>query len=559
MLLELYIENFVLIDQLTIPFEKGLNILTGETGAGKSILLGALDLILGGKFNKDLIKNIHEKSTIQGTFEINDDCTKLLAEHGIDAEDGLIMISRDMHHSGRSVLRANGRMVPRSIISSLGDILMDIHGQHEHQSLLNAGTHIKTLDTFAFDSVEKLLIQVSESYQKMKSVEKQLDEINLSPEEVQRELELIRYQIDEIEKADLKSNEDDDIENRLEYLKNFEQIHNVMHGAHEALSSDEGIYNQLTDILRDVSTVEKYDESIEEIKKGLETVFYTIEGLTSDIRQFADGVEYMPEELTEVENRLNVINDLKRKYGQNISDVLDYFKDLQKRLEELENHTDRVDSLKRQLKKEQETYDAIALKLSMKRQQAATSFDKQIMREINALNMKDAKFKTTFEPSDSRRQDGTDKVEFMISTNPGQPLRPLKKVVSGGELSRIMLSIKLILGKLDGIPSLVFDEVDTGISGKTASVVGEKLQKIADSHQVICVTHLPQIAVMADHHLYIEKQTQASDTVSSVRSLNHDERIEEIGRLIGGDTITETTRVHALELLELAKKRKLSS
>lgn len=559
MLLELYIENFVLIDQLTIPFEKGLNILTGETGAGKSILLGALDLILGGKFNKDLIKNIHEKSTIQGTFEINDDCTKLLAEHGIDAEDGLIMISRDMHRSGRSVLRANGRMVPRSIISSLGDILMDIHGQHEHQSLLNAGTHIKTLDTFAFDSVEKLLIQVSESYQKMKSVEKQLDEINLSPEEVQRELELIRYQIDEIEKADLKSNEDDDIENRLEYLKNFEQIHNVMHGAHEALSSDEGIYNQLTDILRDVSTVEKYDESIEEIKKGLETVFYTIEGLTSDIRQFADGVEYMPEELTEVENRLNVINDLKRKYGQNISDVLDYFKDLQKRLEELENHTDRVDSLKRQLKKEQETYDAIALKLSMKRQQAATSFDKQIMREIHALNMKDAKFETTFEPSDSRRQDGTDKVEFMISTNPGQPLRPLKKVVSGGELSRIMLSIKLILGKLDGIPSLVFDEVDTGISGKTASVVGEKLQKIADSHQVICVTHLPQIAVMADHHLYIEKQTQASDTVSSVRSLNHDERIEEIGRLIGGDTITETTRVHALELLELAKKRKLSS
>jgi DNA repair protein RecN (Recombination protein N) len=205
------------------------------------------------------------------------------------------------------------------------------------------------------------------------------------------------------------------------------------------------------------------------------------------------------------------------------------------------------------------SFDSYAATLSEKRKSAAAGFDKQIMREIHALNMKDAQFKTTFEHSDIRRQDGFDKVEFMISTNPGQPLRPLKKVVSGGELSRIMLSIKLILGKLDGIPSLVFDEVDTGISGKTASVVGEKLQKIAGTHQVICVTHLPQIAVMADHHLFIEKQTQAEDTVSSVRPLGYDERIDEIGRLIGGDTITNTTRVHAVELLELARKRKLSS
>lgn len=559
MLLELYIENFVLIDHLTIPFEKGLNILTGETGAGKSILLGALDLILGGKFNKDLIKVADRKSVIQGTFVVSDDAALLLSDHGIDLEDGLAMISREMHQSGRSVLRVNGRMVPRNIVADFGDLLMDIHGQHEHQSLLNAGTHIKTLDVFADQEVAGLLEKVSASYQKMKSVEKELDEIDLSPEEVQRELELVRYQLDEIQKASLKDGEDDEIESRLDYLKNFEQIHKVMHSTHEALSSDEGIYNQLTLILREISSVEKYDEGIQGIRKGLEEIFYGIEGLSDDIRHFADNVEYMPEELAEVEGRLNVINDLKRKYGQQIEDILAFSISLESRLEELENHTERVDSLKYSLEKEVQNFDKYATMLSEKRKMAAEGFDEQIMREINALNMKDARFKTTFVPSETRRQDGSDKVEFMISTNPGQPLRPLKKVVSGGELSRIMLSIKLILGKLDGIPSLVFDEVDTGISGKTASVVGEKLQKIAGTHQVICVTHLPQIAVMADHHLFIEKQTQAEDTVSSVRPLEFDERIDEIGRLIGGDTITDTTRVHAVELLELAKKRKLSS
>lgn len=559
MLLELYIENFVLIDQLTIPFEKGLNILTGETGAGKSILLGALDLILGGKFNKDLIKNSGAKSVIQGTFEVEESAVKLLEDHGIDVDDCLVMVSREMHNSGRSVLRINGRMVPRNIVALLGDVLMDIHGQHEHQSLLNSGSHIKTLDTYADGDVNDLLIQVQQSYQTIRSLESELSEIDLSPEEVQRELELVQYQLDEIEKANLKSGEDEEIENRLDYLKNFEQIHTVMHGSYNTLTSEEGIYSQLSSILRDIGSVEQYDDNIQEIRKGLEEVYYSLEGLNSDIRHFAENVEYMPEELAEVEGRLNVINDLKRKYGQSIEEILEFSSQLKSRLEELENHTDHVQGLKSKIQKEMNSFDKTAANLSEKRKKAAKVFDELIMREIHALNMKDAVFMTTFEPSEQRRADGADKVEFMISTNPGQPTRSLKKVVSGGELSRIMLSIKLILGKLDGIPSLVFDEVDTGISGKTASVVGEKLQMIAGTHQVICVTHLPQIAVMADHHLFIEKQTQDKDTVSSVRPLKFEERIEEIGRLIGGDTITETTRVHAVELLELAKQRKLSS
>jgi len=559
MLLELYIENFVLIDQLTIPFESGLNILTGETGAGKSILLGALDLILGGKFNKDLIKNRDLKSVIQGTFEINTSSESLLMEHGIEVDDGLVMISREMHGSGRSVLRINGRMVPRNIVSLLGDVIMDIHGQHEHQSLLSSATHIKTLDMFADADVSELLQKVKVSYDEIKKIESDLQEIDLTPEAVHRELELVKYQLDEIEKAQLKSGEDEEVESRLEYLKNFEQIHTVMHSTYELLSSDEGIYNQFTSILRDITSVEKFDSNIENIRKQIEDVFYSLEGISGEIRGFTDNVEYMPDELSEIEERLNVINDLKRKYGQHIEDILEFAGTLKVRLEELENHTERVERLKANLDKERSKFDKVASKLSDIRKRAAAGFDDQIMREIHALNMKDAHFKTTFALSEVRRPDGLDRVEFMISTNPGQPLRALKKVVSGGELSRIMLSIKLILGKLDGIPSLVFDEVDTGISGKTASVVGEKLQKIATTHQVICVTHLPQIAVMADHHLFIEKQTQASDTVSSVRPLQYEERIDEIGRLIGGDTITETTRVHAVELLDLANKRKMSS
>jgi len=559
MLLELYIENFVLIDQLTIPFEPGLNILTGETGAGKSILLGALDLILGGKFNRELIKHSDQKSIIQGTFEVQPEAEAVLSGHGVDIEDGLAIVTREMHSSGRSVLRINGRMVPRSVISDFGDSLMDIHGQHEHQSLLSASTHIRLLDIFANELVGDNLIKISDSYELIRSIESELSGIKLSPEEVQRELELVRYQLDEIKKASLQAGEDEEIETRLDYLKNFEQIHLVMNGAHESLTSEEGIYSQLSVLLRDISAIENYDHNILEIRKNLEEVYYGMEGLNDEIRHYAENVEYMPEELSEVEGRLNVINDLKRKYGQSIDEILNFAKSLEIRLAELENHTDLVERLELKLKKETDSFDIIAKELSKQRKSAAEKFEVQIMQEIHALNMKDAKFKVTFSPSDHRRADGADKIEFMISTNPGQPLRPLKKVVSGGELSRIMLSIKLILGKLDGIPSLVFDEVDTGISGKTASVVGEKLQMIARSHQVICVTHLPQIAVMADHHLFIEKQTHAQDTVSSVRPLDFEERIEEIGRLIGGDTITETTRVHAVELLELANVRKLSS
>ncbi len=372
MLLELYIENFVLIDQLTIPFDKGLNILTGETGAGKSILLGALDLILGGKFNKELIKNSDQKSVIQGTFEVDDDAVVVLSDHGIDIEDRLVMISREMHQSGRSVLRVNGRMVPRNIVAAFGDLLMDIHGQHEHQSLLNSSSHIKTLDVFADQDVAKLLDKVSASYKNMKSIENELAEIDLSPEEVNRELELVRYQLDEIEKANLKSGEDEEIESRLDYLKNFEQIHTVMHSTHEALSSDEGIYNQLTVILREITSVEKYDENIQGIRKGLEEVFYGIEGLSGDIRHFADNVEYMPEELAEVEGRLNIINDLKRKYGQQIEDIIEFSLSLTSRLEELENHTEKVEALKNSLKKETRNFELNnAVSLSKKRKTAS--------------------------------------------------------------------------------------------------------------------------------------------------------------------------------------------
>ncbi len=559
MLLELYIENFILIDQLTIPFEEGLNVLTGETGAGKSILLGALDLILGGKFNREYIKNEDEKAVIQGTFTVSSVSEKVLEANGVTPEDGMIMLSREMYASGRSVLRINGRMVPRSVVSEFGDTIVDIHGQHEHQSLLRPATHIKMLDMYAAEDIEDLLLEVQASYKVISDIKNELGKINLSPEEVQRELELVKYQLDEIEKAALKDGEDDEVESQLHYLKNFEDIHHVMHGAYEAISSEDGINNGLSRLLRDLISVEKYDDSIKRIREDLEAVYFSVENLNSDIREYAENVEFSPEQLYTVEERLNVINDLKRKYGQSVDDINSYAQVLSARLEELENHTDHVDGLEKKLVEAERQFDALANTLSMKRKAAAAAFDEHIMKELHDVNMKDANFKTSVEESDSRRSDGRDSVEFLISTNPGQPLKPLKKVVSGGELSRIMLSIKLILGKLDAMPTLVFDEVDTGISGRTASVVGEKLQKISDSHQVICVTHLPQIAVMADQHLFIEKHTEEENTVSSVKALDYESRILEIGRLIGGDIITDVTRVHAIELIEQANSRKMSS
>ncbi len=559
MLLELYIENFVLIDKLTIPFDKGFNVLTGETGAGKSILLGALDLILGGKFNKDSIKDSLKKAVIQGTFSVDEMAETVLHQHGVDSDEGLVMLSREMYASGRSILRINGRMVPKSIVSAFGNIIVDIHGQHEHQSLLRSATHIKMLDMYADQSIGHLLNDVHESYKKIGLIKNELDMIDLTPEQVQRELELVQYQLDEIQKAALEDGEDEAIEARLSYLKNFEQIHTVMNGAHEAISDERGIYSELSRLLRSLTSVEAYDERIKSLREELETVYYSVENLNSEIRAYAEGVEYSPEVLQEVEERFNVMNDLKRKYGQSITEILEYADNLESRLDELTHHSEHVDKLKSALSQEENHFDALAERLTEKRIKAARTFDESIMKELFELNMKDARFSTSITPTESRRMDGMDSVEFLISTNMGQELRPLRKVVSGGELSRIMLSIKLILGKLDEVPTLVFDEVDTGISGITASIVGEKLQKIADTHQVLCVTHLPQIAVMADQHLFIEKHTEAQNTVSSVRPLDYDSRILEIGRLIGGDVITDTTRVHAIELIEQAHKKKLSS
>lgn len=559
MLLELYIENFVLIDKLTIPFDKGFNVLTGETGAGKSILLGALDLILGGKFNKDSIKDSDKKAVIQGTFSVDELAETVLHQHGVDSDEGLVMLSREMYASGRSILRINGRMVPKSIVSAFGNIIVDIHGQHEHQSLLRSASHIKMLDMYADQALGQLLADVHDSYKRIAAIKSELDKIDLSPEQVQRELELVRYQLDEIQKAALEDGEDDAVEARLSYLKNFEQIHTVMNGAHEAISDERGIYSELSRLLRSLTSVEQYDEQIKTLREELETVYYSVENLNSEIREYAEGVEYSPEVLQEVEERFNAINDLKRKYGQSITEILEYADNLESRLSELTNHSDHVEKLKSALAQEENSFDALAKKLTEKRTEAAKTFDKSIMKELFELNMKDARFNTSITPSQERRMDGMDSVEFLISTNLGQELRPLRKVVSGGELSRIMLSIKLILGKLDEMPTLVFDEVDTGISGITASIVGEKLQKIADTHQVLCVTHLPQIAVMADQHLFIEKHTEAQNTVSSVKPLDYDSRILEIGRLIGGDVITDTTRVHAIELIEQAHKKKMSS
>jgi DNA repair protein RecN (Recombination protein N) len=559
MLLELYIENFVLIDKLTIPFDKGFNVLTGETGAGKSILLGALDLILGGKFNKDSIKDSDKKAVIQGTFSVDELAETVLHQHGVDSDEGLVMLSREMYASGRSILRINGRMVPKSIVSAFGNIIVDIHGQHEHQSLLRSASHIKMLDMYADQALGQLLADVHDSYKRIAAIKSELDKIDLTPEQVQRELELVRYQLDEIQKAALEDGEDDAVEARLSYLKNFEQIHTVMNGAHEAISDEHGIYSELSRLLRSLTSIEAYDEQIKTLREELETVYYSVENLNSEIREYAEGVEYSPEVLQEVEERFNAINDLKRKYGQSITEILEYADNLESRLNELTNHSDHVEKLKSALAQEENSFDALAKKLTEKRTEAAKAFDKSIMKELFELNMKDARFNTSITPSQERRMDGMDSVEFLISTNLGQALRPLRKVVSGGELSRIMLSIKLILGKLDEMPTLVFDEVDTGISGITASIVGEKLQKIADTHQVLCVTHLPQIAVMADQHLFIEKHTEAQNTVSSVKPLDYDSRILEIGRLIGGDVITDTTRVHAIELIEQAHKKKMSS
>lgn len=560
MLLQLDIQNIALIDKLSLEIASGLNVLTGETGAGKSILIDSINAVLGERVSKDIIRNGKDRAFIEAVFEYeNTEIDDILQQLGIETEDGNIIISREISLSGKNTCRINGRLVNVSVLKQVGEMLLDIHGQHDNQSLLKTESHIELLDAFGGTSIEKIKSEYSELFAQYKSIRAKLQGLEGDKGEIARRMDMLNFQIDEIRNAKLKKGEDDSLNRQRQVLANSEKIMNSINKAYGLLneggdSGNSALYNS-NKALQELSNILKYDGDLIPVSEKLESIVYQLEDVCEDLRAKREDDGFNPEMLSRIEERLDIIARLKRKYGSTVEEVLDFLHSSQKEYEELLQSESHAEELNKEL-------SAILLKLNSKagilhaeRVKAAAVLEKSITSELGNLEMKNSSFKANIifdEASQHHSKNGLDSVEFLISSNMGEPLKPLSKIASGGEMSRIMLAIKTILANVDEIPTLIFDEIDTGISGKAAQKVGEKLSYISKTHQVLCVTHLSQLAAMADNHLFIEKNSNDGNTFTTVRYLDKKGRVEEIARIIGGSDITALALKHAEELIEAA-------
>ncbi len=567
MLSELSIFNFALIDSLNIEFNKGLNILTGETGAGKSIIIDALGLVLGQRANRENIRQGKDRMIVEALFDISPKNKKqvnnFLENRGIDIEeDYTIIMSREVLSSGKNTCRINGRMVPLSLMKELSQLLIDIHGQHEHQSLLRWESHIDLLDSYGGLKIENLLNKTRELFNKYKHSQQSLKDLLRNEMEVEREKDILKFQLDEINQAKLENiYEEEELENRRQILihseilfENSNRAYELLYGGNEDQAS---LYDQLSMVLTCVNNISTIDSSMKNISEQINNAIILIEDGAFVLRDYNETIEFNPLELDQIEKRLNTFSHLKRKYGETIKDIIDYKENLKIKLEKIENKGEEEEKLRLEIEENWSEYSRVADELTSLRKNIGKDLESSIIRELKDLGMKKAKFKIDIQSGENYSSvNGKDRVEFLISTNLGQDLRPLAKIASGGEVGRIMLALKTILAHADKIDSLIFDEIDTGISGRTAQVVAEKMANISQAYQTICITHLPQIASMADSHYLIEKQVLDNETYTIVNVLKEKDRTNELARMLGGAVLTEVTKSHANEMLEMAEKIK---
>ncbi|MBZ4662393.1 MAG: recN [Caloramator sp.] len=559
MLLKLRIKNFALIDELELDFSEGFNVLTGETGAGKSILIDSVSFLVGEKFNREIIRTGCDYAYVEGIFEIkNDKVNYLLRENGIDNDDYLIL-AREINQNNKSILRVNGRTTSLSFIREISKYLIDIHGQHEHQSLLDETKHIDILDSFCGDIFKSVKIGYRELFEKLKSIEKEIDRLTQDEHLRLRKIDLLRFQVQEINDAQLKEGEEEELIQRRDILKNAEKIFSCLNLAYQKIySSDsyESAFDSIGSAMISLEQVSQFDEKLNNIKNAIEEVYYKLEDAIESIREYKDKIEYNDEELNEIENRLDLINKLKRKYGKDIKEILNYYNNISIELEELEKSDETLEELKKQHEDILNELNLVANKITNIRKETGIKLKEKIEAELKYLGMEKAVFEVEIAEKDKFDNNGKDEVKFMISSNIGEPLKPLHKVASGGEISRIMLAIKSVVADVDSIPILIFDEIDTGISGRTAQSVAEKMVLISKKHQILCVTHLPQIASMGDKHFKIQKIVSENKTITLVNDLQNQDRIDELARMLGGAIVTELTKTNAKEILILAEQLK---
>ena len=550
MLRELLIENLAIIEKLNLEFGDGLITLTGETGAGKSIILSGINLLLGEKASVDMLRSGENMLVAQGVFEINEEQKTELEKLDIDTEDNEVIIRRTLDAKGKEKSFVNGARVPRSKLKEVMKTLVDIVGQHSHQMLLNRENHIKLLDKFIEEEAKNVRIRLEESLEKFNNVDVKIKEIEKEKKETADKKEFYEFQLDEIEKANLKKDEDIELEAEYKKLFNAGKIKEKLSMSGFYLKNDE--VNALSVIYsckKNIESIVDCGKEFEDIYEQLERIYYDLEDCASTIEQIESDIEIDENRLDAVVERLNIIEKLKNKYGSSIDEVLEYAKTISQKLRTLEDNNFEVENLLKEKEKFREDYWKYAKELRDIRKRFIKKIEENLGKELDFLNMKDAKLDIKLEEKDIMTKNGSDAIEFFIATNIGQPPKPLQKIASGGEVSRIMLALKVIFSHVDNIPILIFDEIDTGVGGETVRKIADKLKEIGKNAQVICITHSPAIASKANEQYYIKKTSKDGETFTSVKKLSYEERISEIARMLAGENVSEAVIEHAKELL----------
>lgn len=564
MLGDLLLKNFAIIDEINISFAGGLNILTGETGAGKSVIIGALEMLFGGRASTDAIKDGKDSAYIEASYYLNqaEEINELISGAGVEPDPESLLISREIRRSGRNRCRINGQMVPLWLIREISQYLVDIHGQHEHQNLLDSSSHTGIVDELLPPEGQKLRAEVEESYEKLTELNKRRQELSRRESDRARRLDIIEYQIDEIDEAGLEEGEIEELERELKRLNNSEEIYEVTGRAGERINGseyeDNAILDRMGEIKSNLDGIARYDGELEEIQELAESIYYSLQDLGYRLRDYHENQQFDPGRVKELEERLDLINNLRRKYGETVEEILAYRENLQEERKELAELDEKLADIEAGIEKTRAGLEEKAGKLSELRRRAAEKLEEKLQDELQDLALSEARFKVEMEKLEEPSRRGLDRIRFLIAVNPGTELKPLDQVASGGEISRIMLAFKSIIARYDQVQTMIFDEVDAGVGGKTAIKMARKLGRISRQRQVICITHLPQLASMADRHFYIEKETDSkNETVATeIEKLAEEERREELARMLGGESESRTGIEHADELLHRAEKTK---
>ncbi|MDU4913775.1 MAG: DNA repair protein RecN [Staphylococcus epidermidis] len=553
MLQTLSIKQFAIIDELDINFSDGLTVMSGETGSGKSIIIDAIGQLIGMRASSDYVRHGEKKAIIEGIFDIDEskDAIKILESLAIDVDEDFLLVKREIFSSGKSICRINNQTVTLQDLRKVMQELLDTHGQHETQSLLKQKYHLQLLDDYADNQYSDLLNQYQLSYKQYKDKRKELEELESADQALLQRLDLMKFQLEELTEASLKEGEVDQLESDIKRIQNSEKLNLALNNAHQVLTDENAIPDRLYELSNYLQTINDIvPEKFVRLKEDIDQFYYILEDAKHEIYDEMANTEFDEQVLNEYESRMNLLNNLKRKYGKDITELIAYQSKLANEIDKIENYEQSTSQLREEIKTLYNEVIDIGKKLSQERRRVARELRDHIVSEIQNLQMKDANLEISFKPLDEPTIEGIEFVEFLISPNRGEPLKSLNKIASGGELSRIMLALKSIFVKSRGQTAILFDEVDSGVSGQAAQKMAEKMRDIAQYIQVICISHLPQVASMSDHHLLISKASNADRTTTQVKELKDENKIDEIARMISGASVTELTRENAKEMIK---------